>query len=73
MPAAHMLPLRRPARLGISWVDVLLLAGLAALVAGVVGLAHRWEAPLRPSVTIDLSLWALPKYTLLSLDRKSVV
>jgi NitT/TauT family transport system permease protein len=64
-----MLPARRPARLGVSWVDVLLLAGLAALVAGVVALAHRWEAPLRPTVEIDLSLWALPKYTLLSLAR----
>jgi NitT/TauT family transport system permease protein len=55
--------------LGVSWVDALLLAGLGALVAGTVALAHRWEAPLRPSVEIDLSLWALPKYTLLSLAR----
>jgi NitT/TauT family transport system permease protein len=51
------------------WIDALLLAGLGALVAGVVGLAHGWTAPLRPTVEIDLSLWALPRYTLLSLAR----
>jgi NitT/TauT family transport system permease protein len=51
------------------WIDALLLAGLGALVAGVVGLARGWSAPLRPTVTIDLSLWALPRYTLLSLAR----
>src|SRR5512143_4292124 len=51
------------------WIDVLLLVGLGALVAGVVSLAHGWTAPLRPSVEIDLSLWSLPRYTLLSLAR----
>jgi len=53
----------------VSWIDALLLLGLGALVAGVVGLARRWSAPLRPTVEIDLALWALPKYTLLSLAR----
>jgi NitT/TauT family transport system permease protein len=52
-------------------VDALLVLGVAALVAGVVALARRWTAPLRPAVEIDLSLWALPKYTLLSLARGS--
>jgi NitT/TauT family transport system permease protein len=51
------------------WVDVLVFVGLAALIAGVVALARRWTAPLRPTVDIDLSLWSLPKYTLLSLAR----
>lgn len=51
------------------WVDLLILVGLGALVAGTVGLAHRWSAPLRPKIDIDLSPWALPKYTLLSLAR----
>ena len=54
---------------GTWWIDVVLLAGLGALVAGVVGLARGWTAPLRPTVEIDLSLWALPRYTLLSLAR----
>ena len=53
-----------------TWfVDVLVFVGLAALVAGVVALARRWTAPLRPTVDIDLSLWSLPRYTLLSLAR----
>ncbi|HEX7528704.1 MAG TPA: ABC transporter permease subunit, partial [Thermoanaerobaculia bacterium] len=42
---------------------------LGALVAGVVGLAQRWEAPIRQAVEIDLSPSALPLYTLLSLSR----
>ena len=62
---ARTLPLERSA----WWIDLLILVGLAATVAGVVALAHRWRAPLRPTVDIDLSLWSLPKYTLLSLAR----
>ncbi|MDL2716287.1 MAG: ABC transporter permease subunit [Acidobacteriota bacterium] len=38
-------------------------------MAGVVGLAQRWEAPMRQAVEIDLSPSALPLYTLLSLSR----
>jgi NitT/TauT family transport system permease protein len=54
---------------GPLWVDALVVAFLAALVAGVVALARRWAAPLRPTFEIDLSPWALPRYTLLSLAR----
>ena len=50
-------------------MDVLILVAVGALVAGVVALAQRWEAPIRPTVEIDLSPWALPGYTLLSLSR----
>ena len=50
-------------------MDVLILIAVGALVAGVVALAQRWEAPIRPTVEIDLSPWALPRYTLLSLSR----
>jgi NitT/TauT family transport system permease protein len=50
-------------------VDVLILVTVGALVAAVVGLAQRWEAPMRPAVEIDLSPSALPLYTLLSLSR----
>ena len=42
---------------------------LAAVLYGVVRVAKRWEAPLQPQVDIDLSLWALPVYTLFSLLR----
>ena len=51
------------------WVDVLLLVAIAALFAGTIALARRWEAPYRPTMEIDLSLSALPRYTLLSLAR----
>lgn len=54
---------------GAWWIDVLIVVALAAVVAGVVALARRWTAPLRPTVDIDLSLWSLPGYTLLSLAR----
>ncbi|MBX3027340.1 ABC transporter permease subunit [bacterium] len=54
---------------GAWWIDLLIVVALAALVAGVVALARRWTAPLRPTVDIDLSLCALPGYTLLSLAR----
>jgi len=50
-------------------VDVVILVVVGALVAGVVGLAQRWHAPIRPTVEIDLSPRALPGYTLLSLSR----
>jgi NitT/TauT family transport system permease protein len=50
-------------------VDVLILVTVGALVAGVVALAQRWKAPIRPTVEINLSLAALPGYTLLSLSR----
>ncbi len=50
-------------------MDVLILIAVGALVAGVVALAQRWEAPIRPTVEIDLSPSALPGYTLLSLSR----
>ncbi len=50
-------------------MDILILVTVGALVAGVVALAQRWEAPIRPTVEIDLSPSALPGYTLLSLSR----
>ncbi|MEO8053749.1 MAG: ABC transporter permease subunit [Acidobacteriota bacterium] len=50
-------------------MDVLIFIAIGAAVAGVVALAQRWDAPIRPTVEIDLSPSALPGYTLLSLSR----
>jgi NitT/TauT family transport system permease protein len=53
-----------------SWFsDLSVVAVLAALLYGVVRVSQHWQAPLQPRVDIDLSLWALPGYTLLSLLR----
>jgi NitT/TauT family transport system permease protein len=51
------------------WVDALLLVAIAALFAGTIALARRWEAPYHATTEIDLSPSALPWYTLLSLAR----
>jgi NitT/TauT family transport system permease protein len=56
-----------PRRIGA--VDLLVLGGLAGLVFGVMRVAHEWSAPLERTVTIDLSLWALPRYAFFSLSR----
>jgi len=52
-----------------SLVDLLVLAGLVGLVFAAQRIAHEWTGQLRPTVTIDLSLRALPRYTLFSLSR----
>ena len=53
-----------------SWFsDLSVVAVLAALLYGIARAAQHWQAPLQPRVEIDLSLWALPGYTLLSLLR----
>ena len=69
MSAIPRTPAASPPARSAWWIDALLITGLGALVAGIVGLARDWTAPLRPVVDIDLSLWALPRYTLLSLAR----
>ncbi len=53
----------------VGWLDLALVAGLGAAIYGLVGLAREWTGALRPAVQIDLSLSALPGYTLLSLSR----
>lgn len=58
--------LRRPAWVGI---DLLLLAGVAAIVGGLMAMAREVGGPLRETVKIDLSYWALPRYTAMSLSR----
>ncbi len=53
----------------IDWIDFLLILAFFGLLYGVIGLAQRWTGQLRPTVEIDLSPSALPKYTLFSLSR----
>src|SRR6266852_1142237 len=52
-----------------SWVDSIVLLTLAAVIFGIGRTAQQWTGALRPAVEIDLSIRALPKYTLLSLSR----
>jgi NitT/TauT family transport system permease protein len=52
-----------------SPVDVLVLAALGAIVYGLIAVGSEWRGVLRPVVEINLSPWALPRYTLLSLFR----
>src|SRR5437660_6489390 len=52
-----------------SWIDALVLAGLFGLLLGLFDLTRLWTGPHRASVEIDLSPWALPRYTFYSLAR----
>ncbi|MGD0462345.1 MAG: ABC transporter permease subunit [Tepidisphaeraceae bacterium] len=58
--------LKAPARIG---VDVLVLVGIAGLIAALAMMIGQASTPMSRPVEIDLSLWALPKYTMLSLMR----
>src|SRR5262249_21243453 len=53
----------------LRWIDLFLVAGLAGLLFGSVTLARQFTQEKPPSVEIDLSPWALPLYTFLSLAR----
>ena len=53
----------------LSWVDLLVVLGLVGLLFAMVDLAGQWTGKHRASVEIDLSPWALPRYTLYSLAR----
>jgi NitT/TauT family transport system permease protein len=52
-----------------SWVDLLVAVGLAGILFAIVDLASEWTGPKHEKVEINLSLWALPGYTLFSLAR----
>src|SRR5579862_8988362 len=58
--------LKSPASLG---VDVLLLGGIAGLVAAAALVFGQAASPMHTTTVINLSLWSLPKYTLFSLSR----
>jgi NitT/TauT family transport system permease protein len=59
--------LRHTRRLG--WADLAVVAALGGVIFAASRLAHGAALPMRPAVDIDLSLRALPGYTLLSLSR----
>jgi NitT/TauT family transport system permease protein len=58
--------LRTPIALG---TDLLLFLAVASLAGALVMFAQEVAAPYQPRVTIDLSFWALPKYTFFSFAR----
>ncbi len=50
-------------------VDLSVVVGIGGLLFGLLNLGREWTAVQRPAVVIDLSPWALPRYTLFSLSR----
>jgi len=53
-----------------AWgADIFFLLLIAALVGALLTMARQIGAPYQPKLEISLSLWALPKYTMLSLSR----
>src|SRR6266853_6322969 len=53
----------------VGWVDIVGLLALCGLLYGLADLARQWSGQHRVSVQIDLSPWALPRYTFYSLSR----
>src|SRR5262245_9046049 len=53
----------------LPWVDLLIVAGLAGLLFAFIDLGREWTGVHHPSVAIDLSPSALPRYTIFSLFR----
>ncbi len=54
------------------WLDLLVLVALVGIMYGLMIVGREWNGPQRPTVAIDLSLAALPKYMLLSIVRAGV-
>ena len=55
-----------------SYADLLLLLIFLAFLYYFIGLARQWNGAFHPEAAIDLSLWALPKYSFFSLIRAFV-
>ncbi len=50
-------------------VDLLILAGIVGIAAGVLLFGERFSAPFKDKVVIELSYWALPRYVLFTAMR----
>ncbi|MBW7897331.1 Bicarbonate transport system permease protein CmpB [Candidatus Brocadiaceae bacterium B188] len=57
----------KPVRFG--WIDFFLILGITGLFCGFISVKKEWMGTLCPTVEIDLSPWALPKYTFFSMMR----
>lgn len=57
----------RPMR--FRWIDFVLVLGIAGIFYGLVSVKREWTGILYPAAEIDLSPWALPKYTFFSMVR----
>jgi NitT/TauT family transport system permease protein len=64
-----LLALTRAIPRQVTWADPLVLLAVGALIWGLTHMAGEAAGPLRPSVEIDLSFAALPRYTFYSLMR----
>jgi NitT/TauT family transport system permease protein len=53
----------------VGWTDLVIVAGLAGLLYGLLDFGSGWTVEHRPEVEIDLSPLALPRYTFFSLSR----
>ena len=58
-----------PPRRFFSLPDLLILALIGTVIYGVVQAGRQWHADYHPFTQIDLSIWALPRYTLFSAIR----
>jgi NitT/TauT family transport system permease protein len=58
-------PTKRP----FGWNDIVVLAAVALLIYGLIGVAQHWTGQMREVTEIDLSPRALPKYAFFSLMR----
>jgi len=57
---------------GAWWVDAAIFVAFIGFAYFIVGAAARWNAPLTPHQTIDLSPWSLPRYAGLSTMRMAI-
>lgn len=58
-----------PQKRTFAWADLFVLSLVALLIYIMVGLARQWTGETPREVTIDLSAWALPKYSMFSFGR----
>ncbi|MFQ5646861.1 MAG: ABC transporter permease [bacterium] len=50
-------------------IDLFVFLGICALIYGILSVGHSWVGSSRASMKVDLSPWALPRYTFYSMVR----